>query len=181
MDYLHATINYVFQLPNQLLIPLLIGAAPILLASLFVTYLLSKAFYRILSVRILHNDVYDHLPRPELTSWLAPLYGDLGVIKAAQPAEAHIEWIKQLQSDVYVYRGALYSPRLMLGDTRAMNYILGQSQSYEYPKPDGSRQFLLELLGNGLLVSEGEHGNDVPSSAFTKLEIYLLLTSFLDR
>ncbi|UZJ57204.1 hypothetical protein CBS101457_006524 [Exobasidium rhododendri] len=156
MDRLYQLSHYIVRLPAYLLIPLLLGAAPIAAALLFASYLISKAFYRVLSARVFHNDIYDHLPRPKSSSWLAPLYGDLGAIREAQPAEAHIQWIKDLQSNVYVYRGALYSPRLMMADSRAMNYVLGQGQSYEYPKPEGSRKFLEELLGNGLLVAEGD-------------------------
>jgi hypothetical protein len=156
MDLLQSMVGYVSQLPNHLLIPLLLGVAPFALVLLFISYIISKAIYRILSVKVFHNDVYDHLPRPKNLSWLAPIYGDLGAIREAQPAEQHIQWSRELDSDIYVYRGALFSPRLMMVDARAMNYVLGQGQSYEYPKPEGSRKFLLELLGNGLIVAEGE-------------------------
>ncbi|MCO5549789.1 hypothetical protein L7F22_003263 [Adiantum nelumboides] len=37
-----------------------------------------------------------------------------------------------------------------------MNYILGQQNSYNFPKPEQTRQFLDNLLGNGLLVAEGD-------------------------
>jgi hypothetical protein len=156
MDLLNVLYDRTTQLPSHLLIPLVLGVTPIAIAVLFASYLLSKSIYRLLSVNVLQNDIYKHLPRPSKLSWLAPLYGDLGVIREAQPAEAHIEWIKKLQSNVYVYRGALYSPRLLMADARAMNHVLGQGQSYEYPKPEGSRKFLEELLGNGLLVAEGD-------------------------
>ena len=178
------------QLPAYLRIPLLLGAAPVSLASAFIAYLLLKSLARVLSVRVLHTDAYNHVPRPRNESWLFPIYGDLSVIQKAPPAEAHIGWIRELKSNVYVYRGALYSPRLMMADARAMNYVLGQNQSYEYPKPEGSRKFLSELLGDGLLVAEGEQaacaasvqGRDThPPSPYCALPLQVTYTNGSER
>lgn len=119
-------------------------------------YFLGITAWRITKARILHNDGYDHIPRPQHTSKWWSILGDLPEIRDAPPAEAHIKWSRELKSEVYIYRAMFYLPRLILADSKAMNYILGQQNSYNFPKPEQTRQFLDNLLGNGLLVAEGD-------------------------
>jgi hypothetical protein len=156
MDYAQMSFHRVLDLPKYLSIPILLGASLITLIALFAIYISLLALKRIIDVKILRTDDYDDLPRPKDNSWLYPLWGHMGTIRAAKPAEAHLEWIKELGTEVYVYRGSAYAPRLMMADPRAMNYILGQNQCYDFPKPYQTRRFLSELLGEGLLVAEGE-------------------------
>lgn len=156
MDYLHSANTWVGQLPGYLRIPLLFGIVLSGIVAILISYLSYLSVSRLLSVHLFQSDDYSQIPRPKLSSWLFPLFGHLDAIRAARPAEAHLRWNKSLGTEVYVYRGALYSPRLMLADARAMNYVLGQAHSYEYPKPNQTRKFLLELLGDGLLVAEGK-------------------------
>ena len=179
MDRLYALSEGIGSLPIYLRLPLMSGLLFVGFVGLFITWLLSRAVWRILAVHVFNTDVYSSLPRPKHEYWTFPLYGDLGSIQKSKPAEAHIKWTRELDN-VYVYRGILYGPRLLLADTRAMNYILGQAQSYEYPKPDGSRKFLEELLGNGLLVAEGERERHLLSTSstsypFCELETHTLL------
>lgn len=49
-----------------------------------------------------------------------------------------------------------YAENIYLADARAMNHVLGPANSYSYPKPDNTRRFLSELLGHGVLVTEGD-------------------------
>lgn len=155
MDHIHRLTESIGSLPNHIRIPLLLSFLPVAVVSLFISNLILRAIGRMISVNLLHSEQYVHLPRPKHEYWTFPLYGDLGSIQKARPAEAHIAWTREL-GNVYVYRGILYAPRLMLADPRAMNYILGQGQSYDYAKPEQTRKFLVELLGNGLLVAEGD-------------------------
>lgn len=140
--------------PVQLL--LLIIALPFLSVLAFFLYFLSFAFARLVSVHILRSDDYANLPRPRHGTWTFPVFGDFPAIRKAPPAEAHLEWMQELGTPVYAYRGIFYSPRLLLADPKALGYLLGSAHSYEYPKPSGTRLFLKSLLGEGLLVAEGE-------------------------
>jgi hypothetical protein len=156
VDFARMAGHRIMNLPIYLLAPLLLGGLLAAFIVAFSTYLVILSFSRVIAVRVLHTDIYSALPRPKDTSWRYPIYGHLGTIRDAKPAEAHLAWIKELNSEVYVYRGSTYAPRLMMADPRAMNYILSQTQCYNYPKPHQTRRFLAELLGEGLLVAEGE-------------------------
>lgn len=155
MDHLYSANAWVGQLSSYLRIPLLFGMGLAGVLGILVFYMTYLSTSRLLSVHVFQTDDYNHIPRPKLSSWFFPLFGHLGAIRAARPAEAHLGWNKELGTEVYVYRGSLYAPRIMLADSRAMNHVLGQAHSYEFPKPAQTRKFLLELLGDGLLVSEG--------------------------
>jgi len=120
------------------------------------TFLSLLAFKRIVAVHIFRTEDYDKLRRPKNNSWMFFIFGHLNTVRTARPGQAHLDWIKELGTDVYIYRGAFYSPCLLLADAGAMTYILGQTHAYEYPKPSQTKAFLTELLGEGLLVSEGE-------------------------
>lgn len=147
--------TWLVGIPTYLQVPIFLTILPVATVLLVALGFLALACWRVIRVRVLLLDAYDALPRPEHTSKYFPLFGDLPQIRKQQPAEAHIEWERELQSGVYVYRGLFYQPRVIMGDTKAMNHILSQANSYDYPKPEGARQFLLNMLGNGLLVAEG--------------------------
>lgn len=144
------------NLPYLVQAPVGLFALSITLLFALIGYFLATSAWRIVKARVLRNDGYDHIPRPQHTSKWWPILGDLPQIREAPPAEAHIAWSRELDSEVYIYRAIFYLPRLILGDTKAMNYILGQQNSYNFPKPEQTRQFLDNLLGNGLLVAEGD-------------------------
>lgn len=54
-----------------------------------------------------------------------------------------------------MFRGFGYEPRLILTNPRAMSEVLVQ-QSYNFKKPKPVRNFLRRILGNGLIIVEGD-------------------------
>lgn len=73
-------------------------------------------------------------------------------------------------------------PRLLTIDTRAINYILSHSQ--DYPKPERTRHDLTEILGNGLVVAEGElHHRErrIMNPAFGPAQIRELTDIFVEK
>lgn len=145
------------NMPLLLQVPLTLGMLFTAYLLSFAAYFLSIAFIRVVQVHILHSERYENVPRPKhSSSFWWPILGDIPDIRQAPPSEAHIRWARELDSDVYVYRALFYMPRLLVADPKALNHVLGQQHSYEYPKPESTRRFLDSLLGNGLLVSEGD-------------------------
>ncbi|KEP46385.1 cytochrome P450 family protein [Rhizoctonia solani 123E] len=63
------------------------------------------------------------------------------------------QWMEKYGS-TYSYRGFLSSYRLFTTDTRALTYIMTQTDTF--PKPDMVRQGLANVLGYGLLSAEGD-------------------------
>ncbi|KAG9094931.1 hypothetical protein FS749_011509 [Ceratobasidium sp. UAMH 11750] len=91
-----------------------------------------------------------HLPGPRNESFL---FGNLRRIFAAQNSVIHEAWIKEYGS-TYVYRGFLSSYRLYTLDTRALTFVMTQTNSF--PKPETVRQSLADILGEGLLFAESD-------------------------
>ncbi|EPQ26412.1 uncharacterized protein PFL1_06060 [Pseudozyma flocculosa PF-1] len=137
---------------------LLAGLAllPLLATLALAAFLVSLSIYRMVTVNVTRTEPYAHLRRPKHADNFFPWYGDFGLIRRLPPTEPHLLWCRTLESSVFVYRGLFYSPRLFLGDPRAMGYILSASNSYAYPKPNASRLVLQSLLGKGVLVAEGD-------------------------
>ncbi|CAE7156988.1 unnamed protein product [Rhizoctonia solani] len=63
------------------------------------------------------------------------------------------QWMETYGS-TYSYRGFLLSYRLFTADTRALTYIMTQTDTF--PKPDSVRQGLATVVGYGLLSTEGD-------------------------
>ncbi|KAN0061905.1 hypothetical protein ACQY0O_005900 [Thecaphora frezii] len=129
---------------------------PLLIVFGLALYLFSLSAYRIFTVWVTKTEVYAHIPRPKHADNSFLWYGDFGLIRKLPPAEPHIRWNRELGTSVYVYRGLFYSPRLLLGDVKAMGHVLSAANSYDYPKPTPSRMVLQQLLGPGVLVAEGD-------------------------
>ncbi|KAG8703084.1 hypothetical protein FRC09_004364 [Ceratobasidium sp. 395] len=89
-----------------------------------------------------------HLPGPKNDSLI---FGNLRRIFAAPALAVHEEWLEQYGS-TYVYRIFFSACRLFTSDTRAMSYIL--TQSNDFPKPESLRRALANLLGEGILFAE---------------------------
>lgn len=129
---------------------------PFVILFLVASFLLLGALKRVIWVKT-GLDIYNHIPNIKHTSKWFLFFGDMPEIRRARPTKAHLKWMKELDSPVYVYRGMFYTPRLLLADPVAMNFVLGSAQSYGFPKPQGTRNFLSELLGDGVLTAEGEN------------------------
>lgn len=110
-----------------------------------------------------------HVPGPKAPSWL---WGSEWQVLESAPGAPYVKW-KQQYGDVVKYKGALgvsggscrdawlilnvlLSQRNMLAisDHRAATYILGD-HVYDFPKPQGVREWFRLLVGEGLLVVEG--------------------------
>ncbi|CAE6464609.1 unnamed protein product [Rhizoctonia solani] len=81
------------------------------------------------------------------------IFGNLKRIFAAPNSVIHEAWLKEYGSTL-TYRGFLSSYRLFTVDPRALSYIMSQPGSF--PKPENVRRNLADVLGEGLLFSEGE-------------------------
>lgn len=64
----------------------------------------------------------------------------------------HAQWART-HGLTYRYRMLFNSSRICTADPVALNYILTHSD--KFPKPELTRKFLVDLLGNGVLVAEG--------------------------
>ncbi|EED81112.1 predicted protein [Postia placenta Mad-698-R] len=108
-----------------------------------------------------------NLPGPPASNWL---FGSINDLRASENFMLHDAWLEKY-GPTLKFNIWFKIPRLLTIDTRAINYILSHSQ--DYPKPERTRHDLTEILGNGLVVAEGElhhrevsHSiNDVVSSA----------------
>lgn len=75
-------------------------------------------------------------------------------MQEGNPGDKQMEWTKQFGGAV-VYRGFLGNERLLLSDPKALMYVL-QTRCYAFPKPRGARSALSNLLGEGVLTTEGD-------------------------
>jgi hypothetical protein len=64
----------------------------------------------------------------------------------------HAAWAEE-HGLTFRYKMLFGQPRINVADPVALNYILSHSDSF--PKPELTRKFLVDLLGNGVLVAEG--------------------------
>ncbi|KAG8906601.1 hypothetical protein FRC01_007948, partial [Tulasnella sp. 417] len=69
--------------------------------------------------------------------------------------KAHDQYIKTFGKTFRVFGFGYFDQRVLTLDPRAMNHILNNNQIYE--KPWQSRRLVSNLIGNGLLSSEGIH------------------------
>ncbi|CAO1618708.1 unnamed protein product [Sympodiomycopsis kandeliae] len=174
----------VLDLHWSLLVAALILFSPLILFSLFVGRAVLSMVWRIIKVHILRTDIYDHLPVPRHPDWRWPLFGHFPLVWQSEPAQAHLQWIDELKSDVYVYRGLFYDNRLMIGDARGIMHILSQNQCYQYPKPESTRIFLRGLLGDGILSAEGHthrRQRKIVSPAFSVSSVRAFTGTFFSR
>ncbi|PWN54020.1 hypothetical protein IE53DRAFT_60060 [Violaceomyces palustris] len=129
---------------------------PLAILLVIIGFLSYKSIGRMLALHVFKTDPYVHLPRPKHSDRLFPIFGDLYTVFKSPPTVPLLRWAKEVNSSVYVYRGLFYSPRLLLADSRAMLHVLSAANSYSYPKPQGTRRALKSILGEGVLVAEGD-------------------------
>ncbi|KAF8604787.1 cytochrome P450 [Ceratobasidium sp. AG-I] len=91
-----------------------------------------------------------HLRGPKNESLV---FGNLKRIFGAQNSVLHEEWVGEYGL-TFAYRGFLSSYRLYTVDTRALNFIMTQTNSFA--KPEAVRRNLADVLGEGLLFAEGD-------------------------
>ncbi|KAI0037005.1 cytochrome P450 [Vararia minispora EC-137] len=119
------------------------------------------------------------VPGPKSTHWL---WGNMREILKADPSEMHDRW-EQEYGPVLKYKILMGVNRLSVTDVRALGYIFAHNMDFE--KPGQIRQSLADILGEGLLVVEGEvHKQQVhiaPSPAFGTSQIRALIGTFFDK
>ncbi|WVQ81330.1 hypothetical protein IAT38_003453 [Cryptococcus sp. DSM 104549] len=93
---------------------------------------------------------FRHLQGPANDNWFL---GVLPTIIKAPPNVAHGKWAAQY-GPTYRYRVFFGLQRFYTADPVALSYIL--SHPDVFPKPAQARKGLREMLGNGLLVAEGD-------------------------
>ncbi|QRV84540.1 cytochrome P450 family protein [Ceratobasidium sp. AG-Ba] len=81
------------------------------------------------------------------------IFGHMKRVFAATGSSLQEEWKRQY-GPTFVYRGFLSSWRLHTTDTRALSFIMNQSQSF--PKPEAFRRGLADVLGEGILFADFE-------------------------
>lgn len=176
-----------FEVSGYRLAIWLIGSillSPFLVLLALITKALVTTVLRLIAVHITHSDIYDDLPCPKWPDWRAPLLGHIPKVWLSPPAVAHLDWIDEVQSNVYVYRGLFYSNRIFIADPRAVTHILSQAQCYDYPKPKQVRKFLTNILGEGILSAEGDthkRQRKIVSPAFSVSSVRAFTPSFFKR
>ncbi|CAE6471133.1 unnamed protein product [Rhizoctonia solani] len=91
------------------------------------------------------------------------------------------QWL-ELYGTTYSYRGFLSSYRLFTADTRALTYIMTQTDTF--PKPDIIRQGLASVVGDGLISAEGDvhkRQRRIMSPSFGPAQVRELVPIFWDR
>ncbi|KAF8588823.1 cytochrome P450 [Ramaria rubella] len=92
------------------------------------------------------------VPGPKPPSWI---WGSEWEMYSSEPGQKYLEWYERF-GRIVKFKGVLGSTFLSLADPSAIQHILGHQHCYEFPKPDGERQFFLTLLGKGIIWAEGE-------------------------
>ncbi|KAF8499344.1 cytochrome P450 [Gautieria morchelliformis] len=119
------------------------------------------------------------VPGPNPPSWL---WGSEWEMYNSDPGQKYLEWYDRF-GRIVKFKGVLGSSFLSLADPSAIQYILGHQHCYEFPKPDGERQFFLTLLGKGLIWAEGEahlRQRRILSPGFSQEALRALSPIFID-
>ncbi|SAM02584.1 hypothetical protein [Absidia glauca] len=112
-----------------------------------VSYFVSKyVIYRL----FLHKT--NKIPGPPV-DWI-PFAGNMPEIIREESGVPHKKWTKQY-GGIVSYKGPWYENRVLVTDAEMVKHIL-TTNSYDYIKPPRTFEFLKKVLGDGLLISEGE-------------------------
>nr|BAK09517.1 cytochrome P450 [Postia placenta] len=141
--------------------------------------LLACAAFKIIRVLLLpYTSSLRDLPGPPASSWLL---GNVSELMAAEDFALHFEWLEKY-GPTMKYNVWFKLPELLTIDARAINHVLSHSQ--DYPKPEETRVSLVEILGNGLVVAEGElrrRQRRIMNPAFGPAQIRELTEIFVDK
>ncbi|KAI8340507.1 cytochrome P450 [Chlamydoabsidia padenii] len=111
------------------------------------SYFVSKyVIYRL----FLHKT--NKIPGPPI-DWI-PFAGNMREIINGESGETHKKWTEEY-GGIVSYKGPWYGNRVLVTDAELVKQVL-TTKSYDYMKPPDSARFLKRVLGDGLLVSEGE-------------------------
>ncbi|KAI9258128.1 cytochrome P450, partial [Phascolomyces articulosus] len=92
------------------------------------------------------------IPGPSV-DWI-PLLGNMREIVKDDPGAPHRRWTKRYGS-VVGYKGPWNNPRILVTDPNLLKEILTLNQ-YDYIKPAETKQFLGPVVGEGVLLVEGD-------------------------
>ncbi|OSX62243.1 hypothetical protein POSPLADRAFT_1046615 [Postia placenta MAD-698-R-SB12] len=118
------------------------------------------------------------VPGPPSSSWFL---GNINNILNSQPAVLQEAWTDKYGKTIH-YKGWFNRDRLYTLDTRALGHILNHSN--DYFKPELARHTLSSILGEGLVVAEGEQHRRQASfmnPAFGPTQIRELTDIFVDK
>lgn len=107
-----------------------------------------------LGLRFVKYRSFRHLPGP---SYASLLWGHEWALYNSPPGQLYAEWRKRY-GPVVQFDGCFGRTMLSVTDPRAVQHIL-VDRVYDWPKPEGARQWFLQLLGAGLLYVEGEEAH----------------------
>ncbi|KAI0077563.1 cytochrome P450 [Panus rudis PR-1116 ss-1] len=110
------------------------------------------------------------------------IFGQLLTSDAGPATRASDEGWTEKYGPTFMFTGLLNSNRLFTVDTRAINHVL--THSTEFQKPPTTRYTLTRLLGDGVLVTEGEKHRQqrrVLNPAFGPSQIRELTSVFNDK
>ncbi|GJJ13959.1 hypothetical protein Clacol_008216 [Clathrus columnatus] len=89
------------------------------------------------------------IPGPSAPSWLWGCDWDM---HKTPPGLRYLEW-RARYGDIVKFKGALNRNILAISDRRAVKYIL-EEHVFDFPKPQGVREWFRSLVGDGVLVVE---------------------------
>ncbi|KAI8074340.1 cytochrome P450 [Gilbertella persicaria] len=108
-------------------------------------------FFKMIVYRLYLHPL-NRLPGPKV-GWV-PFMGNFPQILREEAGVTHKRWTEKY-GGIYVYHGQWNIPRLIVTDDTLLKQIL-TTQEYDFTKTPEASKFLERILGNGLLISEGE-------------------------
>ncbi|ORY43451.1 cytochrome P450 [Rhizoclosmatium globosum] len=92
------------------------------------------------------------LPGPK-SAWWSPM-GFLSYIMASEPMEPQLAWMKQY-GPIFAFRSLFNEYRCFVLSSTGIRYVLS-SHASDFIKPKTTAKFLSDILGQGLVVVEGD-------------------------
>ncbi|KAI0768260.1 cytochrome P450 [Trametes elegans] len=146
--------------------------ALVLVTTLYVLQRLWPVIWRACSTSL------KNIPGPPNPSWI---FGSMRIIWDEDNSVPQERWAAQYGPNI-TYKGFFGIARLWTLDTRALNHIL--THSNEYQKPSAARKNLAKILGEGVLITEGEQHRQqrrIMNPAFGPAQIRELTRIFVDK
>ncbi|KAF2157494.1 cytochrome P450 [Myriangium duriaei CBS 260.36] len=110
------------------------------------------AFYKVLIWPFLLTPLR-HLPNP---GGEFPIFGNGAAMFQKPPGQDFLKWLRTVPNEGLIYfRGFLYQDRLLVTSPKVLGELL-VTKSYDFEKPKPLRDFLRQVLGDGLIIVEGD-------------------------
>jgi cytochrome P450 len=78
------------------------------------------------------------------------------VLYTKPPAQDFLKWVTEIPNDGLIhFRGLAHQNKLVVTNAKALGEVLVQ-KSYDFEKPTRLRNFLRQVLGDGLIIVEGD-------------------------